>query len=112
MKDLDENILLNVPVIREDDYAFFLLTNMRVEYYEAVGNTEKVTFYINRLQELKEYFPDKADYIDKLVQKNKPECKDGEESKDKTAQKDEVGQEETEQNDEVAGQNETEQNQE
>jgi hypothetical protein len=112
MKDLDENILLNVPVIREDDYAFFLLTSMRVEYYEAVGDTEKVAFYINRLQELKEYFPDKADYIDKLVQKNKAESKDGEECKEETAQKDAPQQEETKQNVEVAEQKETEQNQE
>jgi hypothetical protein len=110
MKDLDENILLNVPVIREDDYAFFMLTAMREEYYEAVGDTEKVTFYVNRLQDLKEYFPNKAGFIDKLAQKNKSACQDEIESKDETAPKDEVlGQEETEQN-VVAEQEETEQN--
>lgn len=55
IEDIDENILLNVPVIREDDPAFISLTQLRYEYYSSKGDTDKAERYKERFEQLKEY---------------------------------------------------------
>lgn len=53
LKDVDEDILMNVPQLPEDDSNFVILTELRYEYYKARGNKEKSDFYKKRYDEIK-----------------------------------------------------------
>ncbi len=55
LQQVDENLLLNVPQIAEDDPAFYALTQLRLQYYQAKNDEQKTAFYANRLQQLNEY---------------------------------------------------------
>jgi hypothetical protein len=55
LKDLDEELLMNVPVVREDDYGFIMLTELRAKYFEARGEREQALKYNQRFEELKGY---------------------------------------------------------
>lgn len=51
--EVDKDILFNLPQICEDDPAFISLTDLRVRYFEAVGDTENAEKYSARLEQLK-----------------------------------------------------------
>lgn len=53
LKDVDEDILMNVPQLPEDDSNFVILTELRYEYYKARGNAKKAEYYKKRYEELK-----------------------------------------------------------
>ncbi len=54
-KDLDEQQLRNVPQIQEDDAYFVILTELRYEYYKAVGKEKKAEFFWRRYESIKKY---------------------------------------------------------
>lgn len=53
IEEVDENLLFVVPQIREDDPAFIALTELRYEYFNAKGETEKAQAYKTRFEQLK-----------------------------------------------------------
>ncbi len=53
LKDVDEDLLLNVPQLPEDDSNFVILTELRYEYYKARGDAKKAEFYKTRYDEIK-----------------------------------------------------------
>ncbi|MBO5327809.1 MAG: hypothetical protein J6B04_01395 [Clostridia bacterium] len=55
LKNISENLLLNLPQLPEDDYNFIVLTQLRAEYYAATGDSEKYEKYRQRYEQLKEY---------------------------------------------------------
>ena len=55
--EMDEELFLNVPQLPEDDLNFIILTELRYEYYKALGNDEKAQNYLERFNSLKEYLP-------------------------------------------------------
>lgn len=52
---IDKELLFNQPIVREDEKAFIILTQLRMEYCRAVGDTENEKKYQNRLNELQDY---------------------------------------------------------
>lgn len=57
LNEMDESLFINVPQLPEDDLNFIILTQLRYEYYKAVGNEEKSQSYLERFNGLKEYLP-------------------------------------------------------
>lgn len=55
LEEVDETLLFDLPVIREDDQSFIALTELRYEYFKAKGETEQAEKYKARFEELKEY---------------------------------------------------------
>lgn len=55
IEEVDEKLLMDLPVIREDDPAFISLTELRYEYFKAKGDEEQAEKYKQRLEELKKY---------------------------------------------------------
>lgn len=55
IEEVDEKLLFDVPVIREDDPSFISLTELRYEYYKAKGEEEQAEQYKKRLEDLKHY---------------------------------------------------------
>lgn len=55
IEEVDEKLLFDLPVIREDDPAFISLTELRYEYFTAKGQTEQAEACKTRLEQLKEY---------------------------------------------------------
>lgn len=53
LKDVDEDLLLNVPQLPEDDSNFVILTELRYEYYKARGDRKKADFYKKRYEDIK-----------------------------------------------------------
>lgn len=52
LKDVDEDIIINLPQLCEDDLYFIELTKLRYEYYEAKGERCKAQKYYERLKSL------------------------------------------------------------
>ncbi len=57
LREVPESMLLDVPQIQEDDVNFIMLTQIRFEYYEAVGNDSEAYKYFMRYKELIRYLP-------------------------------------------------------
>lgn len=57
LREIDESLLLDVPQIQEDDINFIMLTQLRFEYYEAIGNDTEAYKYFLRYQDLIQYLP-------------------------------------------------------
>ncbi len=57
LREVDESLLLDVPQIQEDDVNFIMLTQLRCEYYEAVGNDSEAYKYFLRYKDLIRYLP-------------------------------------------------------
>lgn len=53
--EVDEKLLFDLPVIREDNPAFISLTELRCEYFKAKGDEEQAEKYKERLEDLKQY---------------------------------------------------------
>lgn len=58
--DIPEELLFDVPAVREDDTAFISLTQMRFHYLLYIGNDEAAAKELARLDELFCYLPDQA----------------------------------------------------
>lgn len=58
IEEVDEKLLFDLPVIREDDPAFISLTELRYEYFSAKGEEDEAQRYAGRLNSLKEYLPE------------------------------------------------------
>lgn len=56
--DLDEKLFLDVPQLPEDDVNFIILTQLRYEYYRAVGNGAEADKYYRRFKDLEGYLPE------------------------------------------------------
>lgn len=54
--EVNENLLFDLPVIREDDPSFIALCELRYKYCEAVGNTAEAEKYKTRFEQLKEEY--------------------------------------------------------
>lgn len=57
MRELDEGLFLDVPQLPEDDINFIILTQLRYEYYLAVGNDSEAYKYFLRYKDLVGYLP-------------------------------------------------------
>ncbi len=57
MKELDEGLFLDVPQLPEDDVNFIIMTQLRYEYYLAVGNDSEAYKYFLRYKDLVGYLP-------------------------------------------------------
>ncbi len=57
LREVPESMLLDVPQIQEDDVNFIMLTQLRCEYYEAVGNDSEAYKYFLRYKEIIRYLP-------------------------------------------------------
>ena len=57
LREVPESMLLDVPQIQEDDINFIMLTQLRCEYYEAVGNDSEAYKYFLRYKEIIRYLP-------------------------------------------------------
>ncbi|MDE7380104.1 MAG: hypothetical protein K2N14_03530 [Clostridia bacterium] len=57
LKDIDENMLLDLPQIAEDDINFIILTQLRYEYYLAKGDDSTAYKYFLRYKDLIQYLP-------------------------------------------------------
>ena len=55
IQEVEESLLMDLPVIREDDPAFISLTELRYEYFNAKGDGEQAEKCKARLEQLKEY---------------------------------------------------------
>lgn len=55
IQNIDKNLLFNQPIVREDDRAFIILTQLRLEYSKATGDKNGEKEYAERLKELQEY---------------------------------------------------------
>lgn len=51
--EVEEELLFNLPQIREDDQGFIALTELRYEYMKAKGNEEEAQKYKQRFEQLK-----------------------------------------------------------
>ncbi|MCD8205947.1 MAG: hypothetical protein LUD29_04980 [Clostridia bacterium] len=70
LKYVGEASLMKVPQIQEDDPYFIILTELRAEYYKAIGNERKHEFYQKRYEGLvRRYMPKKAKGKEKNVRK-------------------------------------------
>ncbi len=56
IREVDENLLFNVPQIQEDDESFIALTELRYEYFKAKGDGENAEKYRLRFEELKQLY--------------------------------------------------------
>ncbi len=56
IEEVDESLLFDLPQIREDDQSFIALTELRYEYMNAKGETEKAELYKQRFEELKKEY--------------------------------------------------------
>lgn len=56
IEEVDENLLFNVPQIREDDAGFIALTELRYEYFAAKGEAEQAEKYKSRFEQLKKEY--------------------------------------------------------
>lgn len=54
IEEVDEELLFNLPQIREDDQSFIALTELRYEYMKAKGREEEAQKYKHRFEQLKE----------------------------------------------------------
>lgn len=54
--EVEESLLFDLPQIREDDPAFIALCELRYEYSNAKGETEKAEAYKSRFEELKKEY--------------------------------------------------------
>lgn len=57
LREVPESMLLDVPQIQEDDINFIMLTQLRCEYYEAIGNDSEAYKYFLRYKEIIRYLP-------------------------------------------------------
>ena len=58
LKEVDENLLTDVPQVQEDDINFIILTRLRYEYYVAKGDEANAQKYFDRYNEIAQYLPD------------------------------------------------------
>lgn len=58
LREVPESMLLDVPQIQEDDINFIMLTQLRCEYYEAIGNDSEAYKYFLRYKDIIRYLPD------------------------------------------------------
>ncbi|MDE6691709.1 MAG: hypothetical protein K2K04_07040 [Clostridia bacterium] len=58
LREVPESMLLDVPQIQEDDINFIMLTQLRCEYYEAIGNDSEAYKYFLRYKDIVRYLPD------------------------------------------------------
>ena len=58
LKDIDKSLLFGLPQLPEDDINFIVLTQLRYEYFSAVGDEEQAKAYLGRYNELKQYLPE------------------------------------------------------
>lgn len=56
IEQIDRELLFGVPQIQEDDPAFISLTELRYEYFNALGDTENAEKYKARFEELKKEY--------------------------------------------------------
>lgn len=54
--EVDKKLLFDQPQIVEDDPAFIAITELRYEYYKAVGEEEKANLYKARFEDLKKEY--------------------------------------------------------
>ena len=64
LRELDEGLFLDVPQLPEDDVNFIILTQLRYEYYLAVGNDSEAYKYFMRYKDLVGYLPAEYDVDD------------------------------------------------
>lgn len=64
LRELDEGLFLDVPQLPEDDVNFIILTQLRYEYYLAVGNDSEAYKYFMRYKDLVGYLPSEYDVDD------------------------------------------------
>ena len=64
LRELDEGLFLDVPQLPEDDVNFIILTQLRYEYYLAVGNDSEAYKYFMRYKDIAGYLPAEYDYDD------------------------------------------------
>ena len=64
LRELDESLFLDVPQLPEDDLNFIIMTQLRYEYYLAVGNDSEAYKYFMRYKDLVGYLPAGYDYDD------------------------------------------------
>ena len=57
-ENIDESLLFDLPQIAEDEEAFISLTELRYEYFKAVGDEEQAKKYKRRFEELKNEYID------------------------------------------------------
>lgn len=58
LEDLDKSLLFDLPQLPEDDINFIVLTQLRYEYFKALGNEEEAAQYLERYEEIKTYLPE------------------------------------------------------
>lgn len=56
IEQIDKELLFGVPQIQEDDPAFISLTELRYEYFKALGEEEQAKKYKARFEELKKEY--------------------------------------------------------
>ena len=56
IEEASENLLSDLPQIREDDPAFISFAELRYEYFKAKGEEEKAELWKNRFEELKKEY--------------------------------------------------------
>ena len=56
LEDVDESLIMDVPQLCDDDAYFYILTQLRADYYSARGEEEKAQKYQERLAMLNEEF--------------------------------------------------------
>ncbi len=64
LRELDEGLFLDVPQLPEDDVNFIILTQLRYEYYLAIGNDSEAYKYFMRYKDIAGYLPAGYDYDD------------------------------------------------
>lgn len=57
LEEIPEAMLFEVPQLPEDDINFIILTQLRYEYYLAVGNDSEAYKYFMRYKDLIKYLP-------------------------------------------------------
>lgn len=58
IENIDKSLLFDLPQIAEDEEAFISLTELRYEYFKAVGDEEQAKKYKRRFEELKNEYID------------------------------------------------------
>ena len=58
LSGIDEKLLLDVPQLPEDDENFIILTELRYEYYNAVGNETEAQKYLSRFKDITGCLPE------------------------------------------------------
>ena len=56
IEEASENLLSDLPQIREDDPAFISFAELKYEYFKAKGEEEKAELWKNRFEELKKEY--------------------------------------------------------